>query len=699
MSRQEGSPKPGSHPKAVGGPAHPGPLRWVAAGCVVGLAATGQDVANASQGLGATADLLRPALVINATSAVVLGLLFALFSGLVAGPLRAATQHVLGRWGLRIALSGLIFFPFLALNRNLLRPAFEAMIAPNVTQTVASPVPPSLGYLGLAAGAIGLSAIIELTCRRGRLGMCLAVFAGAGALVLAWLNSEVLPFLYPRQHFACSLGAAILLLLAVGRAVAGLDNLGSRKLRAALIVAVVAFLGTAGARLEMSVGQMPPDVVLRLKYRALNSTACLRLVDFLSDWDGDGYSGLFAGGDCAPHDGSRSPGIAEIPGDGIDQNCLAGDPSPQDAVALRHILAGGGLHEDGTRAQSVLVLTLESVRADIALPAIEAILRGRCSRFANAYAARPSTASSMLAMFNSRYPVLPFSETTLNAPTVAELLAGVGFDTAAFVYSPNVLRSLSVTADIGPKRGFETLWFGESETPETALTASAETVDATLAWYAERSDNPRPFLLWVHLFNPHSPYQSHGGADHGTAAERYADEVAYTDAEAARLIRGLGGEEGLAIVVTADHGEAFGEHNTVHHNSTVYEEQIRVPLWICPAREPVVHPPVSLIDIAPTLLDLLGQEPPTSFTGRTLLLPERGPTPVFSLVEFPWGPVRAVIMGPWKLIAHRQDNVVDLYNLAEDPGETRDVSREFPDVRDDLLRLLDYWSVVVGDGA
>jgi arylsulfatase A-like enzyme len=215
----------------------------------------------------------------------------------------------------------------------------------------------------------------------------------------------------------------------------------------------------------------------------------------------------------------------------------------------------------------------------------------------------------------------------------------------------------------------------------------------------ELAANPsHPFALWTHLFEPHSGYMAHpeyparkGGAQ--ALEGKYDAEVSFADAHLGRIFAALK-KEGLwdktAIVVFADHGESFGEHRFAgqpmyFHGETLYSEVLHVPLMFrVPGRAPRHVPErVMLLDLGPTLVDLLGLARPASFVGRSLL-PALGGAP---LAEVPvWAELlpatawqhswRVLIDGNWKLIDRISENALELYDIAADPGEQHNLALE-----------------------
>ena len=257
-------------------------------------------------------------------------------------------------------------------------------------------------------------------------------------------------------------------------------------------------------------------------------------------------------------------------------------------------------------------------------------------------------------------------------PTIAEVLSKQGFATAAFV------GAFPLDRRFGLNRGFAAYGDQMPRTPDGRPSnerAGATVVDEALAWLT--SHRSERFFLWIHLFEPHAPY---GDARRGgTTAVRYGEEIAEADRQIGRLVGSLGDAAASTLIaVTSDHGEAFGEHGEIAHSIFVYDTTLRVP-WILagPGVDPrVIDAPVSLVDLAPTVMKLLGAGPfdadgialDSALRGgtvadRTLYAESFAP-----LLDFGWSPLRAVRAGGWKYIAAPKP---ELYDLTQDRDETR----------------------------
>ncbi|MBN8479759.1 MAG: sulfatase-like hydrolase/transferase, partial [Burkholderiales bacterium] len=176
----------------------------------------------------------------------------------------------------------------------------------------------------------------------------------------------------------------------------------------------------------------------------------------------------------------------------------------------------------------------------------------------------------------------------------------------------------------------------------------------------------------MHLFEPHEPYVSHPGREFGRdARSRYESECAAADASIGALrdaVTALRGE--VAWVVSADHGEEFGEHGGAFHGTSVYGEQVRVPLVVVvPGLSPrAVDAPVSLVDVMPTILGGVGVPRPPRVMGDDLgpmIYGHAWRRPVFSET----GSLRRVTLAREALIADLADGALELYDLDRDPRE------------------------------
>lgn len=287
---------------------------------------------------------------------------------------------------------------------------------------------------------------------------------------------------------------------------------------------------------------------------------------------------------------------------------------------------------------------------------------GTC--WAHAYTPTPHTSLALASLHTGR-DVGPRTERAplgADTPLLAEHFRQAGWKSAAF-YPPAVFT-------IEPER-IKTLaerHFGFEYVKQQFSSATARTQEI-LAYLDEV--RPSRAFVWVHYFEPHEPYEAHGDASATTAEARYEREVATVDRAVSELLAKLAARgEPVRVVLTADHGEEFGEHGGRYHGTTLYEEQVAVPLCIFqvgssePAR--VWQHPVSLVDVMPTLLAWLGVGNPLDGDGLVLdRAIDRDVGPAFATL----GAEAAVIEARWKLIVSKQGGGQQLFDLVGDPGE------------------------------
>lgn len=398
------------------------------------------------------------------------------------------------------------------------------------------------------------------------------------------------------------------------------------------------------------------------------------------------------------------------------------------------------------RRPNVLLITLDTVRADRlgcyggapgTSPHLDRLAREGVL-FERARAPMPMTRPSHASLFTSQAPRrhgVVYNARTLPAdrPTLAETLRAAGYRTAAFL-SVWLLDERS-----GLTRGFDAV-----STPAGQERIAPETAAAVLAWLGSAADDT-PFLLWMHLFDAHTPYappaafapetssdearhlpvadwgrlgvvaEAHGGdlpAPYLARAQAlYDGEIRAVDAAVGAVIAALrdrGWLDATLIVVTADHGECFEHGIYFQHSTCLYEGAVRIPLLL---RYPPALPAgmrrgevAESVDVAPTVLALLDLPRPDSFEGVSLV---DGPRPRAIVVQHPepppdnverrrrdfsgvrsvagvaaraWGSgigQHAVIDGDWKAILG--PDTAELYDLAADPGETRDLAAAHPE--------------------
>jgi arylsulfatase A-like enzyme/HEAT repeat protein len=382
---------------------------------------------------------------------------------------------------------------------------------------------------------------------------------------------------------------------------------------------------------------------------------------------------------------------APILGQGVRLGALLAPPPPIRSSCLlpnASVDCAGPAQKSGRSfslaGRDLLLITIDAVRADHVgaygyarrtTPNIDALAQNGV-RFEHAYAATAHTSYSVTSLMTGKYmrPLL-LQGAGLDSDTWATLLQRYGIRTAAF-YPPAVFF-------IDPAR-FETfqashLGFEYRKVEFLEGPARADQVRG----YVETQPPEQRLFLWVHLFSPHEPYEKHPGFEFGDRdVDRYDSEIAYADDAVGRLVADLRRlRPQTLVIVSSDHGEEFGDHGGRYHGSTVFEEQVRVPLVFNAPDifEPrVLSEPVQTIDLLPTVLTALDVPLPPRLRGRDLgelLTGKRADGPGLALAETEEQLLLAE--GSFRLVCSRQLGACKLFNLGTDPGEQKDVSADF----------------------
>jgi arylsulfatase A-like enzyme/Flp pilus assembly protein TadD len=381
---------------------------------------------------------------------------------------------------------------------------------------------------------------------------------------------------------------------------------------------------------------------------------------------------------------------------------------------VRH--EGGDDETRGSRRPSVLLITVDTLRADRLgsgrMPALDA-LAARGLTFTGARAAAPLTLPSHVTILTGAWPSRHgVRENGINRfdgsrPTLATILKANGYRTAAFVSAFVLDRRFGLNA------GFDEYDDRVPRRPEAVDRLEAErtadtTVDAALAWLrpaAAAGVGSSPYFLWVHLYDPHAPYEPPTDFLARAGGSAYDGEVAFTDAQIARLIEAVRADLDagrLVIAAAGDHGESLGDHGEATHGLLLYDGALRVPLIIAaPGRlEPASRStPVSLADLAPTLLRLAGVDQAPAMDGVDLVAPSAA-RDVYAETVYPraagWSPLHALVEDRWKLIASSE---AELYDVVADPAEQTNVAGARPEIVRAMQSKLDQLKAAAGDSA
>jgi choline-sulfatase len=289
------------------------------------------------------------------------------------------------------------------------------------------------------------------------------------------------------------------------------------------------------------------------------------------------------------------------------------------------------------------------------------------------------------------------------SPLLAEILKGAGFHTGAFV------SSIVLERRGGFGRGFDQYDdnFPKTENADILSTVQkpgAETLRAALAWLETQRTANRIFV-WIHLFEPHDPYDPPEPYASRYRDRLYDGEVAYVDSLVNQLdeaLQRLGLASDTLLVVAGDHGEGLGDHQETLHGFFVYQSTLAVPLVVRGPGIPSggrIAENVGLVDLLPTALDLLGVAPPDGFqpSGNSLGPSLRGKGPasdrsqyaesLVPLLHFGWSDLRVIRQGKWKYVLAPK---AELYDLSADPHEQRNVIERQPAQADAFRRTLAF---------
>ncbi|WP_437754564.1 sulfatase-like hydrolase/transferase [Sorangium sp. So ce1389] len=602
--------------------------------------------------------------------------------GLEAAPLLVGTAIAAGALGLGL-IAGLAVLALTPPLRRTLANASDgrpACVDPAVTGGVALGVAASLFALGVATGGV----------------------SGEGGFLGIY-------GVFKRPELDLR-APAILLVVALA---AFLAPAAVRTLRAplALVLALAPLALTARAASSLNA---EPAVAQALERDAPVGGKSLAVLRRAADRDGDRAAALFGGGDCDDRDPRVHPLAEEILDNGVDDDCTGGDLT---AAALAQLAPAPNATRAEARAPSdarvpsdlnVVLVTIDTLRWDLGYAGnprpvstnLDA-LAARSTVFDRAYSLASYTGKSIGPMLIGKYG----SETHRNwghfnkfgeeDTFVAERLKGAGVRTMS-VHGHRYFGSFG-----GLDRGFDVVdmsaappegapWDVDNKATSPALT------DAALRLLGSPENTGGRFFLWVHYLDPHADYLRHDdvpGFGASTQRDLYDGEVAFTDRHIGRLLDAVAAAPfagRTAIVVTSDHGEAFGEHKMFRHGFELWEELVRVPLLVhVPGAAPSrVRARRSLIDLAPTLLDLMRVPgpaegaPATDFLSGTSLLPDVFLAPGEQaaardvLIDMPAGPYndarRSFLRGDMKLTISGGARF-ELYDLASDPEERKNL--------------------------
>lgn len=361
-----------------------------------------------------------------------------------------------------------------------------------------------------------------------------------------------------------------------------------------------------------------------------------------------------------------------------------------------------------TRPFNVILLTVDSLRADMPWAgyprAIAPRLRGLYGEsiaYTRAYSTSSFTSKSVPGILSGRYPsslertASFFSKYSPKNEFMCERMAAAQIPCVTGQAHGYLDKGLS-----GLDQGFSEwrlvpgITFDYQTDPYVTSQKLTPLAIEMLGQVAARHE---PFFAWFHYMDPHDQYQSHPESPHFGQRRRdlYDEEVFYTDLWLGKLLDWIQTQpfaDHTVLAVTADHGEAFGEHGVTRHAHEVWEELVHVPLFFrVPGAQPrVIDEPRAQIDLVPTFLELTGAPADPSLPGASLVKEFRGAEAEARdvIVDLPEDNLnerrRALIHGPYKLIAFGKDNLFQLFDLTKDPKEAHDLVKSEPAIFRDM---------------
>jgi arylsulfatase A-like enzyme len=385
----------------------------------------------------------------------------------------------------------------------------------------------------------------------------------------------------------------------------------------------------------------------------------------------------------------------------------ASSPGAASASASASASAGGAAR----RPFNVIVVSIDSLRADMPWAGYPRGIAPRLTEFAQkatvytkAYSISSFTSKSLGGFLGGRLP----SELERTAPFFTRYLPQNKMFPEALqeqgVHTLTAHAHAYLDKNVGGfEQGFEAyrlvpgITFDYNKDP---YVTSQKLTPLAIEMLSDPKLTSGRFFAWFHYMDPHDVYHSHEDGPHWgkKARDLYDEEVFYTDRWVGKLFdfveKQPWGPE-TAIVVTADHGEAFGEHGLYRHAFELYEPLVHVPLMIYvpgrPARR--VDAPRSHVDLVPTMFDLLGAKPNPELRGASfvdeLYGGEAAPRDVIcDLPEDSFNERRrSLLHDGWKIIAFAKDVRYELYNLADDPEEKTNLVKKEPAKLKEMIEL------------
>lgn len=626
-------------------------------------------------------------------------------TGLIAGLLIAGAERITRGahwWKVALVVAAPTLIVFAPVSRSL----FQGAYAQTLPGAQAAPVVlPIVLWLGCAI----VIAIGRRLLRSGDLatrGIVVLALAGAiGAIV--WVERHVLKSGYPEAHVGATLAIAVLAGIAIR-----VTRRGGVSVLATGFIALAA-LGTAAA--SCVIGLREPEQRRVLATFGDQSRDLIGLWRRVFDFDRDGSATILGGGDCDDFNSARHPGATDVPGDGIDQDCdgtdlkpivteiETGTATPQAKLDLDTWRNSDAVQATlrKTQTMNVLVISVDALRADMLAPDAQnradfptlTKLLDDSVWFTRAIAPATGTDVSLNTLLTGRFdPFQPVAVTLPEALQAGGLWTFAALPAEVLRYAGETMLSRGVTKMVTVYTDWDKADIGDH------VSAGATTKEG-LAALGELAGK-RGFV-WLHYFDVHEHHQIKvpdalldnvhpNGAAKGKV-HGYRALLRGIDTEVGRILAELdakGLTDKTIVVFASDHGESLGEDPRLldTHGKVTYAPLVRIPIAM---RIPGVPggqrtDMMSLVDLAPTLLELLGVKSDIVLDGHSLVPALLGAPdalrdmdrPVAVHEELQW----SVVEWPYQLIVRPSDNLLELYDLDKDPAEKTDLSTQLPDV-------------------
>lgn len=580
-------------------------------------------------------------------------------------------------------------------------------------------IPPVVGIYGLVRRmVVPIAGLLERLFPRHlfTIEAIMLILAAVGLVSASlWFNNYLLeaidfrPFIVLHFFFMMQIGVYYLLGHPFGQSMAN---------SASHFISLTGWLIILGAMLTVTVLAYPSQasVASIMHNETLFTKHIIYTCQYIWDFDDDGFSPILNGGDCNDSNHRVFPVAQEIPGNGLDDDCMGGDASEvvrkkrkiDDIMKLRIASL--------QKKYNIILISIDAARADHygymgyqrdTSPEIDA-LASESMVFSRAYTTAPNTPQSIPSFITGMFPSQihwshyhNFPKILSQTETVMDVAKREGYQVSGvFSHWYFDKRNLQRDADSWDIRAFRSRDHSERAMTDDLVTNYA------IEGLKKLEERDQPAFMWLHYFDPHFLYVRHDGDDFGTKQiDLYDGELRSNSREVGRFLDTFKKSplyKNSVIILFADHGEEFLEHGRKWHGSQLYEESVHVPLIIHSPLLPKGYfdQPVSLVDVAPTLLDLIGAEKAKEKMQGHSLLPHvlskgRHPLPPVYIEKlkapsFPWS-IQALIDGRWKLIHKANEQLFELYDLQTDPGEKRNVYRLLPEKAAQMrMRLGEY---------